>query len=100
MSSAQRDAGVFFSAVSFTHSGLDEILCAMCGPLQKVQAIVNPKVAIKFAPLSNKPLLDVLQRCLMRDPTKRPSIKQLLQHEFLYPVPVAQSMWCGGLEKE
>jgi serine/threonine-protein kinase TTK/MPS1 len=53
-----------------------------------VQAIVNPKVAIKFAPLANEALLDVLQRCLQRNPTKRPSIEELLQHPFLSPAPL------------
>lgn len=59
---------------------------------QKVQAIINTKLPIKFAPLENKALVQVLQSCLQRDPTQRPGIKDLLQHSFLSPASIMQSM--------
>ncbi|EFA79095.1 TTK family protein kinase [Heterostelium album PN500] len=51
--------------------------------LTKYQAIVNPKHQITYPPHRNAALLDVLKRCLQRDPLARPTIPKLLEHPFL-----------------
>lgn len=51
--------------------------------IAKFQAIINPNYEIKFLPLDDEALLNVLQSCLIRDPYKRPSIEDLLQHPYL-----------------
>ena len=77
--------------------------------IKKLQAIVNPHYKIDFPPLpashslnsssyaksstntlphpslSNSSLLDVLKRCLLRNPKERLTIPELLNHRFLYP---------------
>ena len=57
----------------------------IANPLQKLQCIVDETHAIDFPPIANKYLLDVLQRCLQRDPSKRLTIPQMLEHPFLRP---------------
>ncbi len=52
---------------------------------QKMQAIIDEKVDIKFEKISNSLLMDVLVRCLQRDPNKRITIDELLRHPFLHP---------------
>ncbi|KAB7498724.1 Dual specificity protein kinase TTK, partial [Armadillidium nasatum] len=52
-------------------------------PAKKLMAIANPKTRIDFPPLTDKDLLDVLQRCLQFDPYNRPSISDLLSHPYL-----------------
>lgn len=54
-------------------------------PLQKLHAIVDDKHAIDFPPHPNGHLMDVLQRCLSRQPQRRPTISDLLDHPFLHP---------------
>ena len=58
-------------------------------PIMKMQAIIDPEHAIAFP---NDPeslqdhdvqVVDVLKRCLQRDPIKRASIEDLLQHPYL-----------------
>ena len=59
------------------------------GLAQKLQCIVNPSHEISFPHLSNDALLSVIQSCLQRDSSKRPTIDGpdgLLNHEFLCPV--------------
>lgn len=51
--------------------------------VQKMMAITNPSHEISFADLPNKPLLQVIQSCLRRNPKERLSIPDLLQHPFL-----------------
>lgn len=85
-----------FNARATLHVVHDNMATSPASPaMQKVQAIVNPKVAIKFAALGNEALLEVLQRCLQRNPTKRPSIKELLQHPFLSPAPLQSVLFYG-----
>ncbi len=56
-------------------------------PYQKICAILNQSVGIEFPSKgleNHDPLvLDVLKKCLVRDPTKRASIEELLQHPYL-----------------
>ncbi|WAR08296.1 TTK-like protein [Mya arenaria] len=51
--------------------------------LFKLQAIINPDLPIDFPDIPNKNLLDVMKRCLQRDPKLRPSIDELLDHPYL-----------------
>lgn len=57
--------------------------------IQKLACIQNPDFEIVYKKVDNKLVLDVLRGCLQRDPERRMSIPQLLQHDFL----------CGGGEK-
>ena len=50
---------------------------------QKLQAIPDPKKPISFPSLRNPHLLDVLKRCLQRNPSLRPTISELLKHPLL-----------------
>lgn len=61
-------------------------------PMQRLFALTDPTVGIEFPEehrLANHctatkgALMDVLQRCLQRDPRKRPTMKDLLEHPFL-----------------
>ena len=56
-------------------------------PYQKICAILNQSVAIEFPTKgrdNHDPLvLDVLKQCLVRDPTQRSSIEDLLKHPYL-----------------
>jgi serine/threonine protein kinase len=54
-------------------------------PLQKLQAIVSPNFQIEYPKTKNRALIDVLKKCLVRDPKQRPSISELLEHKFLNP---------------
>lgn len=61
--------------------------------IHKLQAIVSPSHEIEFPPLRNPFLLDVLKRCLDRDPARRPPIcgpAGLLSHPFLDPTSAAE----------
>lgn len=58
-------------------------------PIKKLQAIA--KQPIKFPPISEPLLFDVLQRCLERDTSRRPSIEDLLQHPFLEAAPTGRA---------
>ncbi|XP_060594055.1 dual specificity protein kinase TTK-like isoform X2 [Ruditapes philippinarum] len=51
--------------------------------LFKLQAIINPDFPIEFPDIPNKHLIDVMKRCLNRDPKARPSIDELLNHPYL-----------------
>lgn len=61
-------------------------------PMQRLFALTDPNVSVEF-PASHRfeqhskamkdTLLDVLQRCLQRDPARRPTIPELLQHPFV-----------------
>ncbi|XP_052239524.1 dual specificity protein kinase Ttk-like isoform X2 [Dreissena polymorpha] len=51
--------------------------------LLKLQAITNPDLPIEFPDCDDKHVIDVLKRCLNRDPKQRPSIDELLDHPYL-----------------
>ncbi|XP_068180187.1 dual specificity protein kinase Ttk [Antennarius striatus] len=51
--------------------------------IAKLQAIIDPSHKIEFSDLSEKDLLDVLKRCLVRNPRERISIAELLEHPYL-----------------
>jgi serine/threonine-protein kinase TTK/MPS1 len=55
--------------------------------LHKIQAIVDDRYEIDFPAIPGRPdlddLVDVVRRCLRRDPKQRPRIGELLQHRYL-----------------
>ncbi|CAJ1345860.1 unnamed protein product [Effrenium voratum] len=60
-------------------------------PMQRLFALTDPNVSVEFpekhrfenhSPAAKDSLLDVLQRCLQREPSKRPTIPELLEHPF------------------
>ncbi|KAI7845303.1 hypothetical protein COHA_001145 [Chlorella ohadii] len=54
--------------------------------IQKMHAIIDAGHRIAFPPLKNAALLDVIQRCLDRNPRSRITMQQeLLEHPFLRP---------------
>lgn len=60
---------------------------------QKVYAITNPNVTIDFPPCTNSDVLDIMKRCLVRDPEKRITMRELLAHPYVHqevrPPPLA-----------
>ncbi|XP_029360640.1 dual specificity protein kinase Ttk [Echeneis naucrates] len=59
--------------------------------ITKLHAIIDPSHKIEFADISEKDLLDVLKRCLVRNPRERISIAELLEHPYLQLKPQASS---------
>ncbi|GJT71285.1 serine/threonine-protein kinase MPH1 [Tanacetum coccineum] len=51
----------------------------------KIKVITDPNHEIRYEPLSNLWLLDLIKKCLARDRKERWMIPQLLQHPFLVP---------------
>ncbi|KAJ7985109.1 hypothetical protein DPEC_G00348670 [Dallia pectoralis] len=49
----------------------------------KLHAIIDPSYEIEFPDIPEKDLLDVLKRCLVRNPRERISIAELLEHSYL-----------------
>ncbi|CAJ0955620.1 unnamed protein product, partial [Mesorhabditis belari] len=49
---------------------------------EKIKAICNPKVEIDFPPHHDSLLVETMKWCLVRDPRRRASIKELLEHPF------------------
>ncbi|XP_067458404.1 dual specificity protein kinase Ttk [Thunnus thynnus] len=57
--------------------------------ISKLHAIIDPSHKIEFPDISEKDLLDVLKRCLVRNPRERISIAELLGHPYLQLKPQA-----------
>ncbi|PRW45719.1 hypothetical protein C2E21_5938 [Chlorella sorokiniana] len=57
--------------------------------IQKMHAIIDAGHRIVFPPLKNAALLDVIQRCLDRNPRSRITMQELLEHPFLRPTHAA-----------
>ncbi|XP_014667494.1 PREDICTED: probable serine/threonine-protein kinase mkcC [Priapulus caudatus] len=51
--------------------------------IAKLQAIINPAYDIKYPDCGEPELVDTLKKCLDRDPKKRASIADLLNHPYL-----------------
>ncbi|XP_035478848.1 dual specificity protein kinase Ttk isoform X2 [Scophthalmus maximus] len=51
--------------------------------ITKLHAIIDTTHKIEFPDISEKDLLDVLKRCLVRNPRERISIAELLEHSYL-----------------
>ncbi|XP_035257510.1 dual specificity protein kinase Ttk [Anguilla anguilla] len=49
----------------------------------KMHAIIDPSHEIEFPDIAEKDLLDVLKKCLVRNPKERISITELLAHPYL-----------------
>ena len=56
---------------------------AHLGLIQKLQAIVNAKEPISFPSLPDPDLVNALQASLHRDPARRPSVRELMNHAFV-----------------
>ncbi|KAJ0000120.1 hypothetical protein NQD34_011962 [Periophthalmus magnuspinnatus] len=57
--------------------------------IAKLHAIIDPTHKIDFPDISERDLLDVLKRCLVRKPKERISIAELLEHPYLQLKPQA-----------
>ncbi|CAJ1061976.1 dual specificity protein kinase Ttk [Xyrichtys novacula] len=57
--------------------------------IAKLHAIIDPSHNIEFPDIAEKDLLDVLKRCLVRNPKERISIAELLEHPYLQLKPQA-----------
>ena len=52
--------------------------------LDKLRAITDPAYKIRFPEEGHDPaLIDTIKRCLVRDPTERASVEELLAHPYL-----------------
>ncbi len=51
--------------------------------MKKLAAIVNPKFAIPFGDTGNSTVVEVIKNCLIRDPKRRITIPDLIEHPFL-----------------
>jgi len=65
--------------------------------IQKMHAITNDRHQIDFPPMKDAALLDVIQRCLDRNPRSRITMDELLHHPFLTPTH-ANATKSGGVE--
>lgn len=52
--------------------------------MAKMHAIIDPSHNIDFPEIDEKDLLDVLKKCLIRNPKERISIAELLEHPYLH----------------
>nr|XP_020452873.1 dual specificity protein kinase TTK isoform X2 [Monopterus albus] len=59
--------------------------------ITKLHAIIDPSHKIEFPDIAEKDLLDVLKRCLVRNPRERISVAELLEHPYLQLKPQASS---------
>lgn len=59
----------------------------------KVLAIVDPKHEIAYPPDADPDLVDVLKKCLIRQPKERATAEELLQHNFVLGPPSVRSTY-------
>ncbi|XP_016375077.1 dual specificity protein kinase Ttk-like isoform X2 [Sinocyclocheilus rhinocerous] len=64
--------------------------------ISKIHAIIDPTHEIDFPDIPEKDLLDVLKRCLVRNPRERISIAELLDHPYLQLQPAPEPEACAG----
>uniref|UniRef100_A0A9J7ZAT3 Ttk protein kinase n=1 Tax=Cyprinus carpio carpio TaxID=630221 RepID=A0A9J7ZAT3_CYPCA len=64
--------------------------------ISKIHAIIDPSHEIDFPDVPEKDLLDVLKRCLVRNPRERISISELLDHPYLQLQPQPEPEACAG----
>ncbi|XP_043116610.1 dual specificity protein kinase Ttk isoform X2 [Puntigrus tetrazona] len=64
--------------------------------ISKIHAIIDPTHEIDFPDVPEKDLLDVLKRCLVRNPRERISIAELLDHPYLQLQPAPEPEPCAG----
>ncbi|XP_076827708.1 dual specificity protein kinase Ttk [Brachyhypopomus gauderio] len=66
--------------------------------ITKLHAIIDPSHEIDFPNIAEKDLLDVLKRCLVRNPKERISIAELLEHPYLQlqPQPTPEPEPCNS----
>ena len=67
--------------------------------IQKMHAITNDRYQVEFPPLRNSALLDVIKRCLDRNPRTRITMAELLDHPFLAPTHAADTIAGGNGEQ-
>uniref|UniRef100_A0A672QHA5 Dual specificity protein kinase Ttk-like n=1 Tax=Sinocyclocheilus grahami TaxID=75366 RepID=A0A672QHA5_SINGR len=69
--------------------------------ISKIHAIIDPTHEIDFPDIPEKDLLDVLKRCLVRNPRERISIAELLDHLYLQlqPAPEPAEACAGDLKR-
>ncbi|XP_042627904.1 dual specificity protein kinase Ttk-like isoform X2 [Cyprinus carpio] len=71
--------------------------------ISKIHAIIDPSHEIDFPHIPEKDLLDVLKRCLVRNPRERISIPELLDHPYLQlqpqPAPEPAEACAGDLKR-
>ncbi|XP_056142922.1 dual specificity protein kinase Ttk [Lampris incognitus] len=64
---------------------------SIANQITKLHAIVDPSHKIEFPNIAEGDLLDVLKRCLVRNPKERISIAELLEHPYLQLLPQTPS---------
>ncbi len=69
-----------------SYGGIAPFSAVPGGRLGKLKAVISPEVPVDFEPLEDSLLLDVLHKCLEKDPQKRAGVKELLAHPFLRPL--------------
>ncbi|XP_059363313.1 dual specificity protein kinase Ttk-like isoform X3 [Carassius carassius] len=67
--------------------------------ISKIHAIIDPSHQIDFPDIPEKDLLDVLKRCLVRNPRERISISELLDHPYLQLRPEPAEASAGDLKR-
>lgn len=68
--------------------------------IQKLHAITDNSHEISFPAVPNPHAMDVMKRCLDRNPRKRITIPQLLEHPFLHPETVATTKTDNSISVE
>ena len=58
----------------------------------KLRCITDNNYKINYGKYIDFTLIDVIKSCLQRDPRKRPSIPDLLNHPYLHPSRFIQQM--------